>query len=294
MKNTLDLIFSNHNPRENFYYFHWSFLQSVHYHSHNDFFEIILPLKSEISHFFNNETELLNEKTIYIISPHYIHNIFYPFKTAKSDPHHFNLAIAEDYFSKAALLVSPVLLSVLTRNNGLTKIPLSDIQYSYILSLTEILKTCNPSNRCNVVTLLLQSILTFLSIQEEKFSALAYNDYALDIKYRIDNLEYIDKSAKEIYAKYPIAFSSLISQFKQLTGTTIIHYLVSQRMEYAKKLLSSTDYSVLQVSLAVGYTSLSHFIYVFKNYYGLTPKAFQLQNNTHITNYQTKNLHINR
>ena len=182
----------------------------------------------------------------------------------------------------------------MTRNNGLTKISLSDLQFSYIKSLTEQLKTCSPNNRCSIVTLILQNLLVLLHLQEEQFSGLANNNYALDVKSRIDNLEYIDKSANEIYSKYPIAFSSLISQFKQLTGTTIIHYLVEQRMEYAKKLLSATDYSVLEISLAVGYTSLSHFIFVFKQRFGITPKAFQLQNNTRITNYQMETLHLNR
>ena len=291
MKNSLDLLLSHHNAYENFYYFHWSYLQSVQYHSHNDYYEIILPLKSNISHFFNNKTQLLDEKCIYIISPHYIHNIFYPVKCTAEDPHHFNLAISAEYFIKSSLLISPTLSSIFNRNNGLTKIPLTDIEFSYIRSLAETLKTCTKGSRSNIVTLLLQNILLLLSVKEETFSSVEKNNYASDIKYRIDNLEYIDKTAKEIYANYPIAFSSLIAQFKQLTGTTIIDYLIRRRMEYAKKLLSSTDYSVLQISLTVGYTSLSHFIYVFKKCYGLTPKAFQLQNNMHIATYQAKTLH---
>ena len=149
-------------------------------------------------------------------------------------------------------------------------------------------------NRGNIVTLFLQNLLVFLSVQSESFSVSTQNNYALDVKLRIDKLEYIDKTAQEIYSKYPIAFSALISQFRELTGMTIIRYLINQRMEYAKKLLSSTDYSVLEVSSALGYTSLSHFIAVFKEYYQITPKAFQLESNMHISNYQTDTLRVNK
>ena len=294
MEHALDLLISKQDDYENFYYFHWFYSKSVHYHSHNDYFEIILPLRADISQFFNNKTEFLNEKTVYIISPHYIHNIFCRYEAPKEDPHLFNLAISDEHFLRACMLISPSLQYVFTSNNGLTKIPLNDVQFSYILSLTEILKNCKPENRSTVITLLLQNLLVFLSLQTEEISGHTQSNYALDLKLRIDNLEFIDKNAKEIYAQYPIAFSALISQFKQLTGTTIIQYLIRRRMEYAKKLLSSTDYSVLEVSSALGYTSLSHFISVFRQEYGITPKAFQLESNTHIANYQTDTLRKER
>lgn len=294
MENSLDLLLSNHNDYENFYYFHWFHLKSVHYHSHNDYFEIVLPLRANVSQFFDNKIEKLDEKTVYIISPHYIHNIFCPFQATKDEPHLFNLAISDEHFLKAAMLVSPSLQYIFTSNNGLTKIPLTDVQFSYLESLTKLLKNCKMENRGNIVTLLLQNLLVFLSVQSESFSVSTQNNYALDVKLRIDNLEYIDKTAQEIYSKYPIAFSALISQFRELTGMTIIRYLINQRMEYAKKLLSSTDYSVLEVSSALGYTSLSHFIAVFKEYYHITPKAFQLESNMHISNYQTDTLRVNK
>jgi len=59
--------------------------------------------------------------------------------------------------------------------------------------------------------------------------------------------------------------------FKELFGTTIHHFIIRLRMEAAEKLLRQ-NCSVLETSARTGYRSTSHFISVFKNYYGKTPK----------------------
>ena len=290
MKNSLDLFLSTQNNYENFYYFHWFYPKPLHYHSHNDYFEIILPLKPEILHFFNNKTEKLDEKSIYIISPHYIHNIFCPRDSLSSEPQLFNLAISDDHFRNIAANISPSLHFFFANNNGLTKIQLTDVQFSYINSLAKLLKNCSAENRSNIVSLLLQNLFVLLSFQLESDSVHLRSNYALDVKMRIDSLEYIDKTAQEIYSKYPIAFSSLIYEFKKLTGQTIIHYLIDKRMIYAKKLLASTDYSVLEIACILGYNSLSHFICIFKKYHGITPKVYQLKKNIYVASNKTLSL----
>jgi len=59
--------------------------------------------------------------------------------------------------------------------------------------------------------------------------------------------------------------------FKELFGITIHHFIIRLRMEAADKLLRQ-NCSVLETSARTGYRSTSHFISVFKNYYGKTPK----------------------
>lgn len=59
--------------------------------------------------------------------------------------------------------------------------------------------------------------------------------------------------------------------FKSLFGITIHNFIVRLRMEAAEKLLK-TNCSVIETSACTGYRSTSHFITVFKKYYGKTPK----------------------
>lgn len=63
----------------------------------------------------------------------------------------------------------------------------------------------------------------------------------------------------------------LKQNFKSIYGTTIYAFVVQIRMEKAKKLLLE-NYNVNELAILLGYNSVSHFIKVFKNYYGYTPK----------------------
>ena len=59
--------------------------------------------------------------------------------------------------------------------------------------------------------------------------------------------------------------------FKGLFGMTIHQFIIKLRMEAAQTLLRD-NCSVIETSARTGYRSTSHFIVVFKNYYGKTPK----------------------
>jgi AraC-like DNA-binding protein len=67
---------------------------------------------------------------------------------------------------------------------------------------------------------------------------------------------------------------SLKTQFKALFGTTIHRFITRLRMEYASQMLLE-DRFVADVAAATGYQSVSHFISVYKKYFGKTPKQAQ-------------------
>ena len=59
--------------------------------------------------------------------------------------------------------------------------------------------------------------------------------------------------------------------FKELFGTTIFDFYQSQRMEHARYLLYEKGLSVTDVSMLLGYSSISHFSTAFKKHTGLKP-----------------------
>ena len=66
--------------------------------------------------------------------------------------------------------------------------------------------------------------------------------------------------------------------FANEIGMSPKKYLAGLRLEYAKKLLKTTNANVTEICFASGYTSLSNFLKSFKLKYGLTPK--QMRNNS--------------
>lgn len=76
---------------------------------------------------------------------------------------------------------------------------------------------------------------------------------------------------KELSRKVAINECYLKKGFKEMFGTTIFEFYQSQRMEHAKYLLYEKGLSVTDVSLMLGYSSISHFSTAFKKHTGLKP-----------------------
>jgi len=62
--------------------------------------------------------------------------------------------------------------------------------------------------------------------------------------------------------------------FKTAFEVTVHQYVMRLRMDEARRLLESTDVSVTEIALAVGYNSLSAFIRAFGRTCGMTPSAY--------------------
>lgn len=76
---------------------------------------------------------------------------------------------------------------------------------------------------------------------------------------------------KELSRKVAINECYLKKCFKELYGTTVFDFYQSQRMEHARYLLYEKGLSVTEVSMMLGYSSISHFSTAFKKHTGIKP-----------------------
>jgi AraC family transcriptional regulator len=86
-------------------------------------------------------------------------------------------------------------------------------------------------------------------------------------------LEHIGEplTIRELSRKVAINECYLKKGFKELFGTTIFDFYQGQRMEHARYLLYEKGLSVTDVSVMLGYSSISHFSTAFKKHTGLKP-----------------------
>jgi len=63
--------------------------------------------------------------------------------------------------------------------------------------------------------------------------------------------------------------------FRKSTGLTPQQYLVSQRINRAKELLTKGELPLVEVSIQAGFKNQSHFTTLFRKFTALTPKAFR-------------------
>lgn len=97
----------------------------------------------------------------------------------------------------------------------------------------------------------------------------------------IDRFNISDVLTKQLFKEY----STLSKTFSKSEGITIEQYVILQKIERAKELLSYNQLSISEIALELGYSSTAHFSRQFKKVTKLTPseykknKATQLRQN---------------
>ncbi len=81
-----------------------------------------------------------------------------------------------------------------------------------------------------------------------------------------------DLSLAELASVVNISPTYFASLFKCATGISPHQYVIGQRVERAKLMLSKTDLAIADIALQVGFSSQSHLTQQFKRLTGMTPK----------------------
>lgn len=91
------------------------------------------------------------------------------------------------------------------------------------------------------------------------------------VRQHIDRPVFTSELAKVV----ELSIHYFIRVFKRTTGETPHQFVMRLKLEEAKKLLISTDESVIQVGMGVGCENPSHFSQLFKSNFGIPPLQFR-------------------
>ena len=70
-------------------------------------------------------------------------------------------------------------------------------------------------------------------------------------------------------------YTYLSNQFKEVTGTTVQHYILLHKIEKAKELILYDEFTLNEISYKLHYSSVAHLSNQFKQLTGLTPTYFK-------------------
>jgi AraC-like DNA-binding protein len=84
-----------------------------------------------------------------------------------------------------------------------------------------------------------------------------------------------DLSLTELAEVINISPTYFASLFKQIMRISPRQYVIQQRVEQAKLMLSKTDLAIADIALQVGFSSQSHLTQHFKRFTGKTPKQIR-------------------
>lgn len=103
------------------------------------------------------------------------------------------------------------------------------------------------------------------------------NNISEDIKKAISYISenYTAVNEKDVADACGLSYNYFSSAFKIATGRNFNEYLIQLRLQASKKQLLSSQKSITEIALMVGFSTASHFISCFKKHIGLTPKRFR-------------------
>lgn len=139
------------------------------------------------------------------------------------------------------------------------------------------LQTCK-SNYQELCALLLQEL--FINIHRQIGSIFPKNrnyfehEIELAAKYFDENYNK-EINIAEYAAEKGISTCWFIRNFKQVMGTTPMHYILSLRITNAQSLLETTSYNITEISSIIGYDNPLYFSRLFKKQKGVSPQEYR-------------------
>ena len=96
----------------------------------------------------------------------------------------------------------------------------------------------------------------------------------------IEMIHYSEKYPKVNFSEYlskelDYNYTHLSNLFSEVTGTTIVSYIILNKIERVKELLLYGELSLTEISYLMEYSSVSHLSDQFKKITGLTPTYFK-------------------
>lgn len=256
--------------------FHWwdSGYTSLHNH---DYYEIFIITSGKTNHTLNDVCQELPAKTICLIRPEDCHQ-FTPITGQRCI--HINLSIRQDKLEQLCQSIgisTEKLLAYATRTFQLT-----DNDFSFFKNDARELNCLLDSDEHSEFTTMLifemiVHAIILLNKQRLPFSN-STPEWMNQLLQRIHSPEYLGCRASDIYALSGYSPPVIIDYFKQYTGETVVSYLTKVKLDFAKKLLLSTNLTVLDIACSLGYSSLSHFNKKFRSAFGMSPGEYRQQN----------------
>ncbi len=235
---------------------------SFHYHN---YIEIELVTDGNGIQVFNGQTHNLKKGSLYIIRPTDYHRLSGKLCI-------FQLLIRPEFLPEE---VAKKIYSIHT--------PITvDLQDDYDLTFNLF---CAMERECveklpisdDIIKNALATVVSLFLKHCPEFIKPNFKEGKNDILYAILNgNNYLNKITLKDIAKQTNYSENYISElFHKLYGRTLQSYLVTLRIDYAKKLLLTTDLSVSTICLESGFNTFSNFLNLFKRETGKTPMQFR-------------------
>lgn len=235
----------------------------LHYH---DFIELELVIDGSGFQIFDDEEFSLKKQDLYLVRPSDYHMV-----------HSDNISIRNITFNQN-ILPKWILQKLHSLKNPVV-FHLNDEEYKKFNQLFDLLINENQfvNNEINVRNNVIEIIFAnFIRLSGENIALYGDNITSKIAYYIRKNNRFTQKISLSDIANY-VGYSKfyISSVFHKQYGITIQEFIISQRIEYAKKLILETDLPISDIVIECGFVSSSNFYSKFIEHVGCSPLKFK-------------------
>ncbi len=250
-------------------------LPSLHSFHLHDYVEIYIYLSGDVDFIVEENYIPLKKGDIIITTPNVVHK---PIIKSSAKYERYYIGVPLDAFNFIDRGKNPISFI----NASKTLISINNNDFKHIASLLNHISQLLLNKNDMDIYLIYSYFLQFLNFLD---SASDFNKYIIenrtnDIPLLIkDILKYIDtapsvNSVKELAETFHVNSSYLSALFSESTHVNLKQYLTTKKISEAKNLLLK-DLSLSDIAYECGFSSCSHFITVFKQITGMTPREYR-------------------
>lgn len=249
--------------------FHHIYHDYPHLHDH-DYWECFIVTSGSYHQQIDGTMTLVNKNDGYLIRPSDVHEL----QDASKPSSHLNILIKKSFMEKKCGELSPHLLSRLQSAPPLS-ILLSEAEVQQIMDYSNYLKHGLEGPERDLASNLIVFDLIEHAIRQNNILGVSRPKWLNDFLHVINSPDHMDYGVKELLPFTNYSHTQLARKFKQHMGVTLVNYLTTVRMGNAHDYLMHSEMSILEISEALGYGSVSHFNHVFKEHFGITPSSYR-------------------
>lgn len=260
MKNNQCVIKVNFTPSNEILVSYKSEKKICGMHFHN-FYEIDIIIDGEGTSNLNGKNIKFKKNTAFFLTPKDFHDII-PETNLKIINIQFSSEVLKECFKN-------------TQPNGGYAF-FDDDAASDITSICAILAKDNKKNSYR--NALLTALIHLLFLHNESSVPYTFGKNAMRDIFSFVNDHYKENPSLEILSKLFDRTPNYISaQFTKIAGENYKSYLKRLKLDFALKMLVSTDLSITNICYESGYETISHFNREFKSYFGRAPRQIRTQ-----------------
>ena len=236
-------------------------------HNHN-YWEFLVVLTGEYKHTINGREELIRRGQLCVIRPEDCHMLVQNSASAS----HLNIMMKCEVMEKWATAYSEDFFKGLSSQE--ISISLSDVYINKIETYCLIYNGSDEQKQELIMHYIMNLVLT--NVIDQFFDVV--NDkprWLLELIAQMHRQENISWSVSDVVNHSNHSHVHLIREFKKYFGCPIVEYLREVKISFATDYLKHSSLSISEISLLLGFSSVSHLNHIFKKTTGKTPLQYR-------------------